>query len=221
MKQTLVLIKVLLCLLGSAQKTYTNIAFFGGYAHLGNGSIIESSLIQVKGTKIESIQSTVGIKVNPKAYAKRSQYADQPPQRPFASDTTLLPAAPNQLPKLANPYDRTQDLTQRARAYLHSNCSSCHQPAGGGNAAMDLRYQVALEQCGLVDESPRHLNFDIQNAKIVSPGKPEESVLLRRVGTRGNGRMPQLATVLVDREAVEMLQEWITTLSSPKNEGGN
>jgi imidazolonepropionase-like amidohydrolase len=68
MKQTLVLIKVLLCLLGSAQKTYTNIAFFGGYAHLGNGSIIESSLIQVKGTKIESIQSTVGIKVNPKAY---------------------------------------------------------------------------------------------------------------------------------------------------------
>jgi uncharacterized repeat protein (TIGR03806 family) len=160
-------------------------------------------------------------KVNPKAYAKRSQYADQPPQRPFASDSTLLPAAPNQLPKLANPYDRTQDLTQRARAYLHSNCSSCHQPAGGGNAAMDLRYQVALEQCGLVDESPRHLNFDIQNAKIVSPGKPEESVLLRRVGTRGNGRMPQLATVLVDREAVEMLQEWITTLSSPKNEGGN
>lgn len=53
---------------GNAQKTYTNIAFFGGYAHIGNGSIIESSLINIKGTKIESIQSTAGIKVNPKAY---------------------------------------------------------------------------------------------------------------------------------------------------------
>jgi hypothetical protein len=65
------------------------------------------------------------------------------------------------------------------------------------------------------------LNFEIPNAKLVSPGQPDESVLLRRVGTRGNGRMPQLATSLVDKAAVEMLKEWITTLTSPKNERGN
>jgi|JI9StandDraft_2_1071091.scaffolds.fasta_scaffold02497_6 uncharacterized repeat protein (TIGR03806 family) len=159
-------------------------------------------------------------KVPPKNYAKKSSSAAES-QRPFSSDNTLLPLPPEKLPRLANPYDPTQNLAARARAYLHSNCSSCHQPAGGGNAAMDLRYQVALENCAIVDETPRHLTFDIPNAKIVAPGKPQESVLLRRVSTRENGKMPQLATSIVDQAAVDMLNEWIRTISSPKNEGGN
>lgn len=68
MKRIIGIIIVLLCLQLSAQKTYTNIAIFGCYAHIGNGKVIESSLIHIKGNKFESIQSTVGIKVNPKAY---------------------------------------------------------------------------------------------------------------------------------------------------------
>lgn len=159
-------------------------------------------------------------KVPPRSYAKKSSSSAEP-QRSFASDSTLLPLPPEKLPRLANPYDSTQEINARVRAYLHSNCSSCHQPAGGGNAAMDLRYQVSLEQCAIINETPRHMTFDIPNAKIVSAGKPQESVLLRRVSTRENGKMPQLATSIVDQQAVDLLNEWIRTLSSPKNEGGN
>lgn len=175
----------------------------------------------VEENQLALLERLAFFKTPPKQYSKRKEPAEQPTQRSFNSDSTLLPVSPLQLPKLADPYDATQDLTERARAYLHSNCSVCHQPAGGGNASMDLRYQVALEQCGLINETPRHLNFEIPDAKLVSPGNPGESVLLRRVATRENGRMPPLATSLVDEAAVNMLKDWINTLSSRKKEGGN
>lgn len=173
----------------------------------------------VEENQLAFLERTGFFKVPPKNYSKREQ--NDTSQRAFAKDSTLLPVPPDQLPRLANPYDPKANLEERARAYLHSNCSSCHQPAGGGNATLDLRYQVALQQCGLIDEVPRHLNFDIPNAKIVLPGKPGESVLIRRVGTRENGKMPQLATSIVDQAALELLSAWIESLSSPKNEGGN
>jgi uncharacterized repeat protein (TIGR03806 family) len=143
------------------------------------------------------------------------------PQRSFVNASTFLPNLPRDLPSLVNPYDATADIDQRARAYLHANCASCHQPAGGGNASIDLRYQVAMEKCGLIDQSPRHMNFDIPDAKLIVSGKPDASILMQRVSTRDNGKMPQLATNVVDRAAVEMLREWIISLSSQKNEGGN
>jgi hypothetical protein len=37
-------------------------------------------------------------------------------------------------------------------------------------------------------------------------------VLLERLRRRGEGQMPQLATSLVDEEAVQMLREWIESL---------
>ena len=132
----------------------------------------------------------------------------------MARDSNMLPSTPDKLPRLVNPYDAQADLAQRARAYLHSNCSACHQPAGGGNALIDLRYQVAIENCNLLNESPKHLTFGIPGAQLIAPGKPEESILLRRVSTRENGKMPQLATALVDEEAVQMLEAWIKSLKS-------
>jgi hypothetical protein len=159
-------------------------------------------------------------RINPLQYSQTNTPAGNAAQRELSLDTSLLPTSPKQLPRLANPYDPQESLALRARAYLHSNCSSCHQPAGGGNASMDLRYQIPLAQCGLLEESPRHQHFEIPNAKIVSPGEPDKSVLMRRVATRENGRMPQLATSMIDEAAVEMLRKWIISLSSSDTKGG-
>ncbi len=46
----------------AAVKNYT--AFINGVAHIGNGEVIEQALLIVKGNKIESVQSVVGIKLN-------------------------------------------------------------------------------------------------------------------------------------------------------------
>lgn len=51
-----------------AQKNYGHVALINATAHLGNGNVIESALIAFKGDKIETVSSTVGLKLNHSAY---------------------------------------------------------------------------------------------------------------------------------------------------------
>lgn len=68
MKKSLFIKFICISFLVNAQKTYTNIALFGGFAHIGNGKIIENSLITIKGNKIETVQNALGVKINPIAF---------------------------------------------------------------------------------------------------------------------------------------------------------
>ena len=102
-----------------------------------------------------------------------------------------------------------QNLQARARSYLHSNCAQCHVQAGGGNSQISLEFSKSLEDMKMLDLEPLHHKFDIPNARLVAPGNPARSVLLHRMATRDRGKMPQLATSLVDRQAVELIREWI------------
>lgn len=68
MKKILFIKLICFCFLIKAQKTYTNIALLGGFAHIGNGKVIENSLITIKGSKIETVQNATGIKINPSAF---------------------------------------------------------------------------------------------------------------------------------------------------------
>src|SRR5262249_26013140 len=111
--------------------------------------------------------------------------------------------------RLVDPYDSRQDPTLRARSYLHSNCAQCHVEAGGGNAMIDLEFTTKLDKMKLIDVLPQHDRFGLKNAKLIAPGQPEISVLLHRMGCRGPGQMPPLATSLVDEPAVQMLREWV------------
>jgi glucose/arabinose dehydrogenase len=116
--------------------------------------------------------------------------------------------------RLVDPYDPKQDIALRARSYLHSNCAQCHVEAGGGNAMIDLEFTTKLDKMKLVDIRPQHDSFAITEAKLIAPGRPEASVLLHRVGCRGPGQMPPLATSLVDELAVEMLGSWVKGLQA-------
>ncbi|HLQ46115.1 MAG TPA: PQQ-dependent sugar dehydrogenase, partial [Planctomycetaceae bacterium] len=134
-----------------------------------------------------------------------------------APKTTLLAMSPDKLPRLADPYDRQADLTARARSYLHANCAICHVEAGGGNAQMQLEYFTPLAKAKLIDEKPLHHKFDLTDPRIIAAGHPERSTLLTRISRRGpsSGQMPQLATSIVDHEAVELFREWIVGLKAP------
>ena len=117
--------------------------------------------------------------------------------------SSLLPFRPEEMPKLVDPYDKSQDLTARVRSYLHSNCSQCHVEAGGGNAQMELEFTKPLAEMKIVDVPPQHDTFGIKEARIVAPGHPERSVLLHRISHRDKGHMPPLATRVVDQQMVE------------------
>ncbi|MCC6372873.1 MAG: amidohydrolase family protein [Bacteroidia bacterium] len=52
----------------SAQKKYEHIALLNGVAHIGNGQVIENSLIVINKNRIETVMSTKGLRLNPAAY---------------------------------------------------------------------------------------------------------------------------------------------------------
>jgi glucose/arabinose dehydrogenase len=126
--------------------------------------------------------------------------------------SSLLPLAPEKLRRLVDPYDAKQEVSLRARSYLHANCSICHVEAGGGNAQMELEFTTKLDKMRLVDVKPVHDTFGLPDARLVAPGHPERSVLVRRMRHREAGHMPPLATFVVDREAVRLMHDWIKQL---------
>ncbi|WP_020475451.1 PQQ-dependent sugar dehydrogenase [Zavarzinella formosa] len=135
----------------------------------------------------------------------------QPGQRE-PSATTTLTSDISALPRLANPYDPKEDLASRAKSWLHTNCSSCHVEAGGGNAQMELGFETALDKMRILDVKPIHTPFDIADAKLIAPGSPERSVMVKRVGTRGPNQMPPLASNRVDEAGLALIREWIQSM---------
>src|SRR5262249_26358264 len=142
---------------------------------------------------------------------KSADAAVKSSQRSEPRFSSLLANPPQSRPKLADPYDSAVPLSDRVRSYLHANCSVCHVKEGGGNALMELEFAPPLDKTHLL-ERPQHDKFGISDPWLISPGHPEQSVLLHRISTRGQGQMPPLATSIVDDRAVQMIREWISQL---------
>jgi uncharacterized repeat protein (TIGR03806 family) len=123
--------------------------------------------------------------------------------------TKKLPKEPAKLAKLADFNDKTLPVDVRARAYLHSNCSHCHIKWGGGNAEFKLLVDLDLRDMGIVNVNPAHGNFKIDGAKLLVPGHPEQSIVLERMKMTGLGRMPHIASRVVDELAVQLVHDWI------------
>lgn len=138
----------------------------------------------------------------------------QQPNQRTAQATAMLPFPPAGLKRLVNPYDKAQPLAQRAKAWLHTNCATCHVEAGGGNAQIKLDIDTPWEQMRLIDVKPLHQTFNLPEARLIAPGAPERSVLIHRIGARGHnsGQMPPLASTIPDTAGVLLMTEWCKSL---------
>ena len=114
--------------------------------------------------------------------------------------------------KLADPHDAAASLEERSRSYLQGNCTHCHRIWGGGNSTINLSHTLSLNMTNTLDAKPGHGDFDLPDARIIAPGHPEKSVLTYRMAKLGQGRMPHVASTVVDDDAVKLLQEWITKM---------
>ena len=72
-----------------------------------------------------------------------------------------------------------------------------------------LDYFAASDRMRMIDVLPLHNRFGIDDARLIAAGHPERSVLLHRLQTRGIGQMPPLATTQVDRDAIEVIRQWL------------
>jgi putative heme-binding domain-containing protein len=119
---------------------------------------------------------------------------------------------------LTDPYDRTADIGERARSYLHVNCSHCHQFGAGGTALIELRYSFPLEETKAFDVRPVQGTFDLTDGRIIAPGDPYRSVLYYRMSKLGRGRMPHIGSDIVDDRGARLIHDWIMQLSPHREE---
>ncbi|HAV62570.1 MAG TPA: hypothetical protein DCY13_09420 [Verrucomicrobiales bacterium] len=114
--------------------------------------------------------------------------------------------------KLADPHDRTASQESRARSYLHANCAHCHRPDAGGAVAMYWPIHFETERLKAIGTKPARGEFGIPDARIVSPGRPQDSALLFRMLTKGSGRMPTIGSAEVDARGIALIHDWISGL---------
>jgi len=128
---------------------------------------------------------------------------------------TLTPAltqTPDQLPLIPDPTGNAP-LAQRARAYLHANCSYCHRPGGPTPAQMDWRYTTALNATGACDVAPTLGDLGIANARLIAPGDANRSVVVSRMDRTGANAMPPLGRHLIDTTGVQLIRDWVGSLA--------
>ncbi|HEY0255111.1 MAG TPA: hypothetical protein VGC41_26470, partial [Kofleriaceae bacterium] len=132
--------------------------------------------------------------------------------RPTGSPTSAS------LPSLANIGDGFRSTEDRARGYLHVNCSMCHRPDGPTFTPLDLRYQTPLHDAGICNQLPTITDlkqYIPTGALIMAPGAPEQSVLWQRMNITDQAlRMPPIARSISDYNAVSVMSTWILSTTS-------
>ncbi len=118
----------------------------------------------------------------------------------------------------------TATTEQRAASYLHANCAFCHRPAADidctAEPCLDLRLGLALGEMNLCDVVPAKNDLGIVGAKNLVPGKPEQSLTWVRMTRPADdddgkhGRMPLLASYVVDQMGVDLIGNWIKSISA-------
>lgn len=111
---------------------------------------------------------------------------------------------------LAQATDASRSLQDRARSWLDVNCAQCHRP-GGTVANFDARYQTPLADQQLID-GPVLINQGIDRPRVVSPHDPWRSLIIRRIDTNDDTRMPPIARHTIDHKGVALIREWISSL---------
>ncbi len=120
---------------------------------------------------------------------------------------------PEQLPRLSDPRDATAPVAQRARSYLHGNCAHCHRADYDGGCPGDLRFGTPLAEMNICNVPPPLGGFGFPG-NLLTPGDPSQSVIHVLMSQREFGRMPPLATYVVDHAAIDTVGEWIQTMTS-------
>lgn len=110
--------------------------------------------------------------------------------------------------RLVDPFDEKQSRDDRARSYLHGNCSSCHHPGGNAIVSFYLRRDMPFDELR-TNKGTGIGTFGMRNAKLIVPGDPYRSVLMYRMTKLGYGRMPYIGSKAVDSKGVALIEKWI------------
>jgi len=121
----------------------------------------------------------------------------------------LLPASLSRMPTL---HEGTNFAEERARAYLDANCAHCHRPDGPGRGEFDLLFSTPLSEQHIVGGEVIEPH-GIVGATLLTPQRPDRSLILARMLALDGSAMPPLAKERVDEGAASLFTAWITALN--------
>lgn len=142
------------------------------------------------------------------AAGSRDQLASLRDLRVISSlpDSTALAAA-----RLVDPHDAAADLNDRARSYLHGNCSMCHHVGGNAIVSFFVTRDLPFERMN-TNKGTGIGTFGLHDAKIIADGDPYRSLMLYRMSKLGYARMPYVGSQVVDGDGVALIEQWIRSL---------
>jgi hypothetical protein len=117
-------------------------------------------------------------------------------------------------------------ITRTALGYLSTNCGNCHnRDSSIASLGLHLKHEVGDGRRGATGIAPacmpalattagRRGHWFVPEApeesRIINPGHPESSALIRRVKSRRPiSQMPPIGTVVADSQAVDLLTSWV------------
>lgn len=112
---------------------------------------------------------------------------------------------------LPDPADSSAAITDRARSYLAANCAQCHHPFGPTSIDLDFRFDTPATAMNAVG-APATTRVSPLDSLRIDPGSKETSVVWELMQRLEGGRMPPLATTIIDEDAVELIGLWIDGL---------
>ena len=113
--------------------------------------------------------------------------------------------------------ERQLDVQLAARAYLDSNCGSCHHAEGSANTSgLFLGFETTeKDRLGVMKKPVAAGKGSGGRLYSIVPGRPDESILLYRMESTDPGvMMPELGRSLVHEEGVELVRQWIKEWNS-------
>jgi len=202
----------------NAQGTDATRVIGGKTAAVGGQSWVFPSESQCLACHTAAAGRSLGLEIaqlnGPLLYAQTGRTANQVATlNAIGMFNPAIATAPSALPALQDPFGSTGTLDERARAYLHTNCSQCHRPNGGTPTDLDLRYTTSLAGTNGCDRPPQAGELGLANARIIAPGAAVRSVLVARVNRRDTQAMPPLASTVVDAAGVDLLTRWVDSLA--------
>jgi hypothetical protein len=144
------------------------------------------------------------------------------PTAPYAA-AQVEPYANAALGLTGPPAGTTTD--QMARSYLAANCGFCHRP-DVNDQGFDLRYSLSLHDTGIcnLQEQNGIPTMPLVPYADLAPGNHAASALWIRMNTpiaasdptemTDVGRMPPLASYVVDPQAIALIGQWIDSITT-------
>ncbi len=136
--------------------------------------------------------------------------------RTLTEESLIIPKRPGLIatpPRIA-----ANSPTERAAlGYLSTNCGSCHNRESSiASLGLILKHGDQAVLATIINQRGHWVVPEAkEESRLINPGHPESSAIVRRVKSRRpSSQMPPLGTVVVDREAVDLLTRWILEMQN-------